>query len=482
MDFVGEIVEHETEVPMPPVAPTGPASGFPDPGKLKLKRESRWKSRNTKNSTQLPSKVAAPKDENLSEAEKIHRENMARLGLMSEEEISREQQELLSGLDPKLIQSLLKRTESRITKNNHSLHDSHLHDGHSHAEGYNGWIGGVRTAEGMSDLSHLDEADVNKALGLNPENLSATSSSSSLSSSGKSKKSVKFNTVATIKYDDMHGGTELAGEGWEDVDDLNDLIPGAEGAEEDEIAPEGYQLVSEEDEANDNKLGVHFTKPKDKHQDLDLNDPDFYDKLHEKYYPDLPKETEKLSWMTKPLPKQVSTTYESISDMRFDFKGDLVELNDETKSEQPETPTYMGLHHHSDNPHLAGYTLAELAHLSRSVLPGQRCLSIQMLGRILHKLGLHKYSILPVDDSNPEDTAFNENMKELVTNFENLMWNLIEQLRIIDSITEAADEKKTRNLSVRNYAIEALWLWKQGGGKRGELESEEEAISKALQN
>lgn len=140
----------------------------------------------------------------------------------------------------------------------------------------------------------------------------------------------------------------------------------------------------------------------------------------------------------------------------------------------------MGLHHHSNNPHQAGYTLNELVHLSRSVVPGQRCLSIQMLGRILHKLGLHKYSILPIDDTNTEDAYFNENLKELVTNFEILMWNLIEQLRIIESITEAADETKTRNMSVRNYAIEALWLWKQGGGKP-ETQTEEDIITKAVQ-
>ena len=53
---------------------------------------------------------------------------------------------------------------------------------------------------------------------------------------------------------------------------------------------------------------------------------------------------------------------------------------EEPKDSSSEIPTYMGLHHHSENPHMAGYTLGELAHLARSTLAGQRCLSIQTLG------------------------------------------------------------------------------------------------------
>lgn len=212
-----------------------------------------------------------------------------------------------------------------------------------------------------------------------------------------------------------------------------------------------------------------------------------FDKLHEKYYPDLPKETEKLSWMTQPMPKLTTTTYESISDMRFDFKGNLIELNleEEEKQQQQnesinkEIPTYFGLHHHSDNPHMAGYTLTELAHLARSTLAAQRCISIQTLGRILHKLGLHKYSILPISD---QDEPINEELQQLLNNFENMMWDLIDELRIIETITDAADEKKTTNLSVRNYAIEALWLYKSGGGRpKQNSKNELEVITEAVQ-
>ena len=62
------------------------------------------------------------------------------------------------------------------------------------------------------------------------------------------------------------------------------------------------------------------------------------------------------------------------------------------------------------------------------------------------------------------------------------MWDLIDELRIIETITDAADEKKTTNLSVRNYAIEALWLYKSGGGRpKQNSKNELEVITEAVQ-
>ncbi|ABN68290.2 predicted protein, partial [Scheffersomyces stipitis CBS 6054] len=486
MDFIGEIVEHEIEAPSSTIDVE--VGGFPDPSKSREKKVSRWKKRVQKKGTEdaaKPLRESANKVKNknvvndLTEAEKIHQENMDKIASMTEEEITHEREELLQGLDPKLIQSLLKRTESRIQKQADHVHgdsSNHGDHGHEHSEGYNGWIGGMRTKEGMSDLSQLDPEDVDKALGIKQLNIKDDfdiEKDNSSKASEKPKKSVTFNEVATVSYEDLDGGIELDPNGWEDVEDLHEMIPNIPHTNnENEIAPEEYQLLTEEEE---NRMDVHFPKPKPV-DDLDLNDPDFYDKLHEKYYPDLPKETDKLSWMTKPLPKQTSTTYESVADMRFNFHGDLIELHDETSPQanpKNEIPTYMGLHHHAENPHLAGYTLAELAHLARSVVPSQRCVSIQTLGRILHKLGLHKYAGVSVEENDEEDKHFNENVREMVASFEKMLWDLIDQLRVIETITDAADEAKTKNLSVRNYAIEALWLWKKGGGRPEEYEQTE---------
>lgn len=445
MDFIGDIVEHEVEAPTLPVQRE--ISGFPK--RNKEKKESRWKQR------QQAVKKVEPLKKPLSEAEKIHNENMEKISRMTEGEIESEREELLQSLNPNLVKSLLARVEKR--QNKIESHD------HVHAEGceHDGWIGGDR--EGKLSLPALDSHDVDVALGVKALDIGKEEEEAELVGTGNSKnpnaKAVRFNDIATVKYEDLDENVELNPNDWEDIDDINDLVSSTPGL--DDIAESGYQLVADEDDEEPAE-SVHFPKPKS--EDLDLDDPEFFDKLHEKYYPDLPKETSKLSWMTTPMPTTKTTTYESISDMRFDFKGNLVELEDEEGKKSNDTPTYAGLHHHSENPHLAGYTLPELAHLARSVVPSQRCVAIQTLGRILHKLGMHKFSIFPgkSESSEPNSPEFDESVKEVADQFEEMFWDLIEKLRIIESLTEAADESKTRNLSVRNYAIEALWLWKQG--------------------
>lgn len=478
MDLIGDIVEHEVEVP---VAPSGGENGgFPDPGKLRPKKASRWKQANKKttddqgaktNERVLPARTEPPAHkEPANEAERIHRENMAKIAQLTDNEIQQERDELLAGLDPALVKSLLARTESRLKKEAEATEEH----GHKHAEGFDGWVGGGKEGRNYADF-RLDAHDVDKALGI--KNLLLEEEFADVlepKNERKDSKTVRFDDVATISYEDVGEAVEMDPNGWEDIEDINDLAPNFHP--HNEVAHDDYQLLTEEEE-NSEGATVHFPTPKPKTNDLDLNDPEFFNKLHEKYYPDLPKETHKLSWMTEPLPKGVITTYESISDMRFDFKGDIVQLDGEDAKK--DVPTYLGLHHHSENPQLAGYTLAELLHLSRSVVPSQRCFSIQMLGRILHKLGLHKYSILPISEEE-EDADFNSNLKEMVGQFEKLMWGLIDDLRIIESITEAADEKKTKNLSVRNYAIEALWLWKEAGG-RPRAETEEDAVAREVQ-
>lgn len=447
MNFIGEIVEHDVVPAVPPTAPSGVTTGFPSLKKFGAKRNSRFKKEARAPPEEVPSgKLQATKgkkpNKELSEAEKIHQENLDKLRLMTADEIEKERLELLQALNPKTILSLLKRAEDRLLP--------HV-DGHAN----DGWIGGGKNG---IDLPPMKTEEVNRALGIKTVRFGEDE---------------VFESVQIVEtQNDDHG----------DHEDSSKIITGVEATEEypegeeegDEIAPEGYQIVPEEHEHPD----MHFPKPKTPTDDpdLDLNDPEFYDKLHEKYFADLPRETTKLAWMTEPLPQTRVTTYEAISDMRFDFKGDLVKLNDETAN----IPTHLGLHHHSDNPQLAGYTIAELVHLSRSVVPTQRCLGIQMLGRILHRLGLHKYEIMPIieEEANP---VMEVEIKQVMGQFEGLMWDLVEELRVIDSLTEAADDKRTKNLSVRNYAIEALWLWKQGGGRPKDEKSEQDLIAEQLQ-
>ncbi|KAI3392419.1 hypothetical protein diail_5725 [Diaporthe ilicicola] len=136
---------------------------------------------------------------------------------------------------------------------------------------------------------------------------------------------------------------------------------------------------------------THFPHPKPL-PDLDPSDPDFLETLHSKYFPNLPADPSKLAWMA-PIPTpgsvadQESPYYPgqsslSIAALRFDFKGRLL-----PPSKSRKIPVTKGLHHHGQAPEAAGYTIGELGILARSAVPAQRCVAFQTLGRILFRLG-----------------------------------------------------------------------------------------------
>ncbi len=84
-------------------------------------------------------------------------------------------------------------------------------------------------------------------------------------------------------------------------------------------------------------------------------------------------EYEKLEWMIKS-PKDIKESKSA----RFDFQGNVM-------SNKEEVPVTMALHHHGEEPDLAGYTLDELFHLSRSKFNQQRVLALQTIANILAK-------------------------------------------------------------------------------------------------
>lgn len=457
MDLIGDIVEKEVCTPVAPTFPSNPNSnrGFPKP-----KVQSAWKQRQQKKKktqeevvSEEPTRDTATgmkrlekekqklNYDNLSEAEKIHLENIEILSSMSEAQRLREREELLGSMDPRILQKLLARSEQKLSKKSEE----------PDYQGYNDWIGGGKTGEAWREPT-LDKESVNEALGIRPALKTADSPS-------LTPKCVRFDPVSTVKYAEDQ---EPQDEGWEDIENL------------DEIAPPSYQLVKDAGEMSKEEAfsNVHFTRPtftSEEDYKIDLNDPDFNEKLHEKYFPDLPRDTEKLKWM-EPVPA-VSTddlVFDNVSDLRFDFKGDLIVP---TKNDSIETSE--ALHHHAESPALAGYTLRELAHLSRSTMSGQRSIAIRTVGRILHKLGKGKYNIVPefVKDENDDDEETAQQpdadaLKKASVEFEQMFWGLIDELRLIETLEEAADEEATRNMSVRTYAVEALWLWQQGGGNK----------------
>ncbi|OTA99043.1 hypothetical protein M426DRAFT_325506 [Hypoxylon sp. CI-4A] len=184
--------------------------------------------------------------------------------------------------------------------------------------------------------------------------------------------------------------------------------------------------------------------------DIDPQDPDFLQKLHEKYFPQLPADPSKLAWMA-PVPTPNSAAdYDSpyhpaqdslaISQLRFDFRGALLPPRIARA-----VPVSKGLHHHGEAPEAAGYTIAELARLCRSSVAGQRCVAYQTLGRVLYRLGRGEFG--SVSDVVPRG-----------------IWEAAEAGAVMRSLYEEAGMEEGRgHRSARAFAVEAIWLFEKGG-------------------
>ncbi|AMD19486.1 HCL665Cp [Eremothecium sinecaudum] len=422
MDMLADVVERDTTAVNNGAtdkiksAAGAAQSGFPElyqPEKVsnwrvrlqQKKRNSQQKGPSAPRSTRdTATKVVGEKTE-ITEAEKIHRENVELMSKMSPEQIEAEREELLGMLGPKVVEALISRSSKRASKLFPEM------------EGAAGtWVGGSRE---RPDMPLPDDESVDKALGVTER------------------------------------GTERATE--EDVYNYPDTMH----EDEDDIAPQEYQFIQKMDHMTNEELlqDVHFVRNDAPTAELDLKDPAFMEKLHERYFPDLAIENNKLEWM-KPLTETSTGQHveiDDVSECRFDFKGDMVPPDRQISS------TRTGLHHHSDNPQLAGYTLVELEHLSRSSFAPQRCIAIQTLGRVLYKLGKQSYyQLVPSVDS--ETYAKEGGVTGVMNKIYSMFWDLIKSLSIIETLQVCADETKTKNINVRNYAIEALWLWKQAGG------------------
>ncbi|KAF2857798.1 hypothetical protein K470DRAFT_260445 [Piedraia hortae CBS 480.64] len=182
---------------------------------------------------------------------------------------------------------------------------------------------------------------------------------------------------------------------------------------------------------------------------LDLSSDSFFRDLHEQYFPLLPAEPDKLEWMqiTSTGPDAYDPSAECLraQDIRFGFDGGII---------GPRTaaviPVTEGLHHHGDSPNSAGYTIAELALLSRSAYAPQRCLAFRTLGRLLYRLGSGKFG--HADD----DLAKG-------------LWREIDRHCVLDTITCASNGRDVdggKHVSAKAYAAEAVFLWRKGGSMR----------------
>jgi hypothetical protein len=420
--FVGDILERESSIANPPAAPSlkTNVNGFPahkkrTPRVSAFKQQRAAKEQQAAATTQSTS-TDAPKSraaglDPSNEKQAIDEENNNRLAAMSAAEIEEERKELMQSLSPALIQKLMARSNIEEGSNERNLYP-----------------------EEPVAKPATDETEPNTK----PTNF----------------KKVSFAAPET------------------EQEALREQEPGPAAAstttptEATTTAPLASETVQN---------AIHFPVPRQP-PDLDPNDPRFLEILHEKYFPNLAYDPSALSWMKPIDPNDKSSPYHpsqtalNAAELRFDFKGTLL-----PPSIARSIPSDRGLHHHADAPEAAGYTIPELAVLSRSAVPAQRCMAYQTLGRILYRLGQGEYGVeKPRQDTDgPVQVAKNPEAEESEENDEGDvgsamaagLWSCIEEGRVVETMTEEANKTKG-HLTARTFAQEALWNWRRGGGRK----------------
>lgn len=330
-----------------------------------------------------------------SERQRISDENDQKLAQMSTEEIEEAQKELLSGLNPSVLEALLK---------NANIDDA--------------------TTDHGQDPTLEKEKSITKP--------------------NKQPKKVTFDTPEPT----APTATEV------------DIKAPSNGDAPSAIPSSDSHIPSEPSQST-----MQTTPPPSQLPDLDPSSPTFLSDLHTKYFPSLPNDPSRLSWMA-PLPPTSSYSPTSPSlppaALRFDFQGHL--LPPRLSAQLPST---MGLHHHSSAPGSAGYTIPELAHLARSSFASQKCIAMQTLGRILYRLGRGDFGeeVANVDDDGGEGEDEEGGAGALCEG----LWNEMEKGRVVDGLLEAAGKEgqfSGGNRSVWVTATDAVWNWRKGGGRR----------------
>jgi hypothetical protein len=417
--FVGDVLERKSKAPTPPSAPTQKNStGFPEHKKRPL--QSRFKQRKQQadptvlsdgttvsagaqqpRSYATQNEDAAPRSYQDQEKLQIDKQNRDVLAGMSEAEIAEARAELLGSLDADLIQKLLSRSNI----------DS-----------------GSNEVESLQPPPEPIEGGI-----LHREKPTK-------------QKSVAFADDRAPKptVQDEHDEATLEVDYEPDFPDA-DKPSITEGEEADEHSHDT----------------IHFPTPSQP-PSLDPNSATFLTDLHEKYFPSLPSDPSKLDWMRSSQTDKsaYSPAAHSLNpnEIRFSFAGELL-----APKTSASIPVSEGLHHHGNAPEAAGYTIPELALLSRSTYAAQRCVAFQTLGRILYRLGQGEFGDAGEDGANRPgaDETFGELARGL--------WREVEKEHVIAQLVAESEGNGVdggRHMSAKAYATEAVWLWRKGGGRR----------------
>ncbi len=429
--FMGDILERDSSPANPPAAPSlkSNVNGFPT-HKKRVPRVSAFKQQRAAKEKQEAAaalqKQDAPKPgfDMYEEKRTIDEENRRKLASMSDREIEQERQDLLSSLSPALIQKLLLR--------------SNMNDGSNER-----------------DLYPEEEKQMQEQIGkVKPEEDEAI----------KSQKKVQFAPQELSNKENALSQQEPT---------TTPTVHHQQSAT-DTINLAADTATPSTNTPTDTSDSIHFPQPPQP-PDLDPNDPNFLKNLHTKYFPNLPYNPNELSWMApidpsdKTSPYHPSQTALNPSELRFDFKGNLL-----APSVAREISTDKGLHHHADAPEAAGYTIPELAVTARSQVAAQRCMAYQTLGRILFRLGQGEFGVErarqetdgPVHvAADPGASGDEDDDEDVGSAMARGLWSCIEEGQVIETLTEEANRTKG-HLTARTFAQEALWNWRRGGGRK----------------
>ncbi|KAK7745683.1 hypothetical protein SLS62_009649 [Diatrype stigma] len=369
---------------------------------------------------------------------RIDRENSERLGSMSPEEVEAARQELFSSLDSATLSRLLKR--ANLDESNGPSPFDQPSQNPQQPE-----LQPQQTQSSTSDIRVEDastkpHSSSTPSLRATVEDESEPESEETKSTATATKKRVHFESPEPPTEDKTEPRAAAAAAS--QIDDTAPPVPQAEHI----LHPTEPSITR-----------PHWPHPPQPDTDgsgiPDPSDPDFLEKLHQKYFPSLPADPSKLAWMA-PIPTansaaDLDSPYHpnqpsvAAAALRFDFRGALLPPRIARA-----IPVTKGLHHHGEAPEAAGYTIPELARLARSAVPGQRCVAYQTAGRILYRLGRGEFGRPGVD------------------NMADGIWALVQEGALLRSLKDEASLEEGRggfHRSARAFAVEAVWLFEKGG-------------------
>lgn len=420
--LIGEIHER---APSAAVAAPKPPSGSGFPQRKKRFQKSSFKQRRAQQQQQQqqqpePRSVASDK-------QSIDEENRRQLAGMSGAQIQHEREELMSSMDPGLLERFLRR--ARVDDSQAEPEPQPEPQPQPEAS----------TKPGKSVSFDVPEPE--------PPQPAKVSSSSRPESSKQESRPVNDDLPPPTLPDDLHPASELP--------------------------------------------SFHFPTPpqppsNDPVPSLDPSSPSFLNDLQTHYFPNTPHDPSSLTWLQQPSsdpdsdpdpsrtsPYAPTSTAEAIhpAAIRFSLLGTIL-----APGTALALPTTLGLHHHGNDPQAAGYTIPEITILGRSSFPAQRCVAWQVLGRILYRLGKGEFG--------ERGSVLVEGLWEVVEK------EAVVGVMLVEAEGASAQQKTTtttddnaasggntvkgagigRHASAAAWAVEGVWLWqKGGGGDRGVL-------------